>query len=84
MARTNYHQALQGAQTVAECQTLYEAELANKAQEYQDKYPENYRALVAAHEVDYWIAAENRAQALKGSGHSYGNLIHRRYTRTGE
>lgn len=77
MARDNYQLALQDAQTVAECQALYDAELANKKREYRKLDPENYLMVVAAHEVDYWIKAENRAKLLKGNSHTYGNLIHR-------
>ena len=73
----NYQAALQSAQTVAECQALYEAELANKKIEYQKLYPENYLTMLTAHEVDYWIKAENRAKALKENDHSYGNIIRR-------
>ncbi|MGM9892030.1 hypothetical protein [Limosilactobacillus sp.] len=77
MARDTYQRPLQNANTVAECQALYEAELANKKREYRKDYPETYLAMVAAHEVDDWIKAENQAKLLKGGSHSYGNLIHR-------
>lgn len=73
----NYRGALQAAQTVPECQALYEAELANKKIEYQKLYPENYLTMLAAYEVDCWIKAENRAKVLKEKDHSYGNIIRR-------
>lgn len=73
----SYQAALQNTQTVAECQALYEAELANKKIEYQKRYPENYLTMLAACEVDYWIKAENRAKVLKRNTHSYGNIIRR-------
>jgi hypothetical protein len=73
----NYQAALQNAQTVAECQALYEAELANKKIEYRKLYPENYLTMLAAYEVDCWIKAENRAKVLKENDHSYGNIIQR-------
>ena len=40
--------------------------------------PGSGRSVLAAHEVDYWILAENRAQQLAGQRHSYGSLISRR------
>lgn len=73
----NYQATLQNAQTVAECQALYEAELANKKIEYQKLYPQNYLTMLAAYEVDCWIKAENRAKVLKEKDHSYGNIIQR-------
>lgn len=74
---SDYQAALAGAKTVADCQRAYEKQLAIKRQEYRQRYPETYRPLVAAHELDYWIKAENRAKVIERDQHSYGNLIHR-------
>ena len=67
---SDYQRYLARAATVADCQRIYEQELDRRGQEY--------RPLLAAHEVNYWILAENRAQQLAGQRHSYGSLISRR------
>ncbi|MFC2684242.1 MAG: hypothetical protein ACFN06_01780 [Limosilactobacillus oris] len=75
---SDYQRYLAQAATVADCQRIYEQELDRRGQEYRQRDPQNYRPLLAAHEVDYWILAENRAQQLAGQRHSYGSLISRR------
>lgn len=77
--RFNYDLALRKATTVAECQDIYNHEVATKLRQYKAKFPLNYYELVVAYDIDDWIKAENRAQRLIGHHHVYGSLIRRRF-----
>ncbi|WP_242364082.1 hypothetical protein [Limosilactobacillus antri] len=78
MVNSSYRLSLAAATTVAACQKAYEGEVAACAQRLRQADRENYRALLAAQEVDLWIEAENRAQVVNAGHHSYGSLIVRR------
>ena len=66
---SDYQRYLAQAATVADCQQIYEQELDRQGQEYRQRDPQNYRPLLAAHGVDYWIQEENGAQQLAGQRH---------------